>query len=321
MTLPYSQVPAITHDLIRDVMTEGVFKGNVFLSKLREKQELEDGGNKILAPLMTEDDTGSTGGFYSPRDVLSLDEYDGISASEHDFKYIYESVVIYKADIAKNMGKAGVLKLVEKKVRQAELAMRQRMSKGVFSDGTAATGALSAQQFIGTESIIKASGTYGSISPTDLATWVSTVLGNSGVARALTLDLVNQAKDEATEPGVGEPSLGVMTKEVFTKFKGLLDANQRPLKEDTLGGQGHKGVEIMYMGVPHIVDNNAPAQSLLYIDENYFKLHVQKDNNMRRQTIKDLETADALLERIFLYGNIVASERKFHSRVDDITIS
>jgi hypothetical protein len=320
MSFSYNQVTAITHDLIKNKMTEGVFKASKFLSRLREKQDIEDGGNKIICPLMTEDDTGTTGEFYSPRDQLSLDEYDGISASEHDWKYIQETVVVYKADIAKNSGRAGVLKLVDKKVRQGELAMRQRMSKGVFSDGTAATGALTVNQYVGLQKIIQDSGSYGGISPADLATWVATVLDNGGADRALTLDLINQAKDLSTEEGIGGPTLGIMTKEVFTKFKGLLDANQRTMREDSLSGQGHKGLEISYMGIPHIIDNNMPAQTLYYVDENHFKLHVQKDNNMRRQSISDLETADALLERIFCYSAVAASERKFHASVEDITI-
>jgi len=325
MAFNYSQVTAITHDLIKDDLSIGIFKSNRFLNHLREKQDLEDGGNKIICPLMVKDDTGTTGQFYSPRDALSLDEYDGISASEHDWKYITESVVIYKADIAKNAGKLGVLKLISSKVKQAELAFKQRMVKGALSDGTAATGALSSKQFIGLDKIIAASGTYGGISPTDLATWVSYVSDAAGVDRAITKTLVDDAYDQAVEEGIGGPKLGIMQKSMFTKFKGILEANQRTSKEDTLNGQGHKGQVLVYNGIEHFIENNMPNTAagdgqLWYIDTDHFNLTVQKDNNMRRQSIKDLETADALLERIFLYGNTVGKERKFHSRLTDITI-
>jgi len=320
MALTYGQITAVTHDLIKDKMTEGIFTSNAFLNKLREKQELEDGGNKIICPLMAADDTETTGEFYSPRDALSLQEYDGISASEHDWKYIYESVVIYKADIAKNAGRLGVLKLVDKKVRQGELAFKQRMIKGALSDGTAATGAASTKQFIGLQAVIASSGTYGGIAPADLATWVSTVDDNSGVNRTLTQAIVDSNYDSAVEEGRGAPSLGLMDKNVFSKFKGLFTAYQRTTSDSKLDGFGHKGTMIVYNGIPYMVENQMPGNTLFHVDEEHFKLHVQKDNNMRRQSIKDLETADALLERIFLYGNTVASERKFHSRVNDITV-
>lgn len=320
MALTYNQVTAITHDLIKDKMTEGVFTGNKYLTRLREKQELEEGGNQILCPLMSVDDTGSTGEFYTPRDNLSLNEYDGISASVHQWRYIYESVVIYKPDIAKNAGRLGVLKLIDKKVRQAELAMMQRMVKGALSDGGATLGAADTDQFDGLNGVIASSGTYGGISSTDLATWVSYVDDNSAVLRALTQAILDKAFDQAVEEGQGGPTLGLMDKSVFSKFKGLLTGQQRVTRENTVSGQGHKGQVIIYNGIDHMIENQMPANTLFYVDEEHFKLHVHQDHNMRRQSIKDLETADALLERIFLYGNTIASERKYHSRINDITV-
>lgn len=318
--LTYTQVTAITHDLILEKMSEGIFTSNRCLMRARAKQELEDGGKQIIAPLMVEDDTGSTGDFFSPRDALSLDEYDGLSASLHAWKYIHESVVIYKADIAQNSGKAGVLKLIDQKVRQAEMAMKQRLIKGYLSDGTVSTGALTANQFVGLQAVIAASGTYGSIAPADLASWVSYVDDNSGTPRTLTQAIVDKAYDQAVEEGIGGPTMGIMDKSVFTKFKGLLTGQQRVTREDTVSGQGHKGQVIVYNGIDHFIENQMPAQTMFYVDEEHYKLHVHRDHNMRKQSIQDLETADALLERIFLYGATVASERKFHSRVNDITV-
>ena len=320
MAFTYDQVQAITHDLIKDKMADGVFKSNAFLMRLREKQELEEGGNKILCPILTEDDTGTQGEFYQKSDALSLTAYDGISASEHDWKYIYESVVVYKADIAKNSGKLGVLKLVEQKVKQAEKAMKQRMVKGVLSDGTVGTGALDADQFVGLDAIIASSGTYGGIAPADLAQWVSYVDDNGAVLRALTQEIVDKAYDQAVESGIGGPTVGIMDKSVFTKFKGLLTPIQRTTRENTLDGLGHKGQSVVYNGIDYMIENNMPANTIFMVDEESAKLHVHKDHNMRRQSIKDLETSDALLERIFLYGAFAASERRFQSRINDITV-
>jgi hypothetical protein len=325
MAFTYTQVTAITHDLIKNKMTEGIFTSNEFLKRLRSKQELEEGGNKIICPIMTGDDTDSTGNFYDPRDNLSLDEYDAISASEHDWKYLYESVVIYKADIAKNAGRLGVLKLIDKKVRQAERAFSQRLIKGVMSDGTATTGALTAKQFVGMQKFIDSSGNYGNIAVADLATWVSYVDDNSGTGRALTQAIVDKAYDQAVEEGQGGPTLGLMDKSVYSKFKGLLTGIQRTTRDSTLDGLGHKGQKLVYNGIDHMIENQMPTTSggdgiLFYVDEEHAKLHVHKDHNMRRQSIKDLETSDALLERLFLYGAYVASERKYHSRVNDINL-
>jgi|GEM_PF-6186108 len=320
MALNYSQITALTNKLIKKKLTEGVFKNDKLLKRLRENQELEDGGTSITCPLYTIDDTGSTGEFYSPRDTLSLTEYDGISASDHQWRYIQESVVIYKADIAKNGGDSGKVKLVSSKVKQAEMAMKQRMIKGILSDGGASLGAADSDQFDGLEAIIASSGTYGGIAPADLASWVSYVDDNGGSARALTQTILDKAFDQTVEEGIGGATLGMCDKSVFTKFKGLLTGQQRTTREDSVSGQGHKGQTIVYNGIDHMIVNLMPGSTLFYVDEEHCKLHVHTDHNMRRQSIQDLETADALLERIFLYGNLAASERKYHSRVNDIAV-
>lgn len=314
MAFTYTQVTAITHDMIKDKLTDGVFNSNFCLKRFRDGQELEDGGNKILAPLMVIDDTGSTGGWYDSRDALNLDEYDGLSASEHSWRQLYEQVVIYKSDIAKNGGRLGVLKLIRSKVKQAEMAFMQRLMKGILS-GTAAN-----KQFVGFDSIIASSGTYGGIAPADLATWVSTVDDNSGVNRTLTEAILTKNFDSTVEEGKGGATLGMLDKNVFTKVKGLLVGYQRTGDDDSLDGMGHKGTTLRYNGITYAVENNMPSNTIFHVDERHAKLHVQKDNDMRRQSISDLETADALLERIFLYGALVASERKFHGRINDISV-
>lgn len=323
MALPYNQVTAITHDLIKDKMTEGVFNSAAFTKRLREKQVVEEGGSRIICPLMAKDDTGSNGQFYARGDSLNLTEVDTISASVHDWKLLEETVVVYKIDIAKNAGKYGVLKLVGSRVKQAEMAMGQRFVKGALSDGTAGTGALDADQYVGLDAIIAAAGTYGSIAPADLATWVSYVNDNGAVGRALTKELLDLGYDQAAEFGIGAPTCAILNKSVFGKMKALLDPAQRTTRDSSLGGLGHKGQSVVYNGIDYIIENNMPDTAggdgqIFYVDEEHFKFHVHKDNNMRRQSESSLETEDALLERIFLYGEVIASERKFHSRVTDI---
>lgn len=320
MALTYGQVTSITHDLIKNELADGVFKSNAFLARLREKQVLEDGGNKIICPLFSVDDTGTQGAFYSKGDALSITGYEAITASEHDWKLIYEPVRIDKIDIAKNAGKLGVLKLIDSKVRQAEKAMMQRMAKGAVSDGTAGTGALDADQFVGLDAVIDTASTYGGIAVADLAAWVGVVDDNGGTNRALTQEIVDGAYDKAVEAGIGGPTCAIMDKNVFTKFKGLLTGVQRTMREDSLSGLGHKGQMVVYNGIDFLIENNMKANTMFLVDEQNFRLHVHRDNNMRRETIENLETQDALLERIFLYGNVVASERRFQSRINDITV-
>jgi hypothetical protein len=324
MALPYSEIGAIAHNLILEKATHGVFNSNTVLKRFRDKAVIEEGGNNIKAPLAIVDDTGTNGGFYSPNDSLSLSSYDALSASFHEWKYINESIVILKADIAKAGGKYGVLKLIDEKVRVGERAMQQRMMKGLYSDGTVSTGALSADQYVGVLLAIKGSGTYGSIAPADLASWISYVNGNSGTPRAISQAILDLSIEKGSK-GSMRPTLGFGSTTVVAKIKALMPTYQRVVNTNSsLNGLGHKDEVLDYAGVAIVADDNIDSSdndSFYLINENFAKIHVHKDNNMRVQKISDLETSDSLLERIFDYSAFVVYERCLHSKIEDITLT
>ena len=316
MALPYNELPAITHDLIKETMTLGSFSDEALLDRFLSKAEKESGGDNIKCPLSAVDESGTQGAFYSKGDALSLQSYEAISASVHAWRRIYESVVVDKLDIAKNQDKHGVLKLLASKVMVAKAAMAQRMTKGILSDGSGSSQNNDDDQFDGFEAFVAASGAYGGINSTDLASWAATVTGSVGT---LTKAILDASFDATYFAGQGGATFGVSTVNVFTIIKGLLHGNQRTMREDTLSGLGNKGQSLVYNGIDYITNRDVLSGYLYHIDEKHVKFHVHKDHNMRRQTISDLETADAMCERIFLYGNIVASERKYNSKLTGIT--
>lgn len=116
-------------------------------------------------------------------------------------------------------------------------------------------------------------------------------------------------------------TLAIMAKLVFSKVKGLLTAQQRTTRESTMDGFGHKGIILVYNGIDFLIENLMPSGVLYHIAEEFFKLHVLEGHFMRLDKHASLETADALMERIFIYGQIVGSERKYHSKIGDITIT
>jgi len=313
----FNELQAITHDLIKDKLTMGVFNSDYLLQRFRERQELEDGGDRIKCPLAIIDETGTPGGFYSKGSALSLQTVEHLSASFHSWRQVEEPVVVDKLDIAKNASKHGQLKLVAGKVQVAKGAMAQRMLKGILSDGSATSQNNDTDQFDGFDSFVQSSGSYGGISSTDLSTWAATVTAAGGV---LTKALLDASFDATFYAGQGGATMGATTVGVFTAIKGLLQGNQRTQNEiNSLSGAGNKGQSLVYNGIDYFTSQDITAQQLYHIDEGHTKLHVHKDHNMRVQSIKDLETVDAILERIFLYGNIACSELKYNSTLTGIT--
>lgn len=320
MALPYSAIGAIANEAILKDLANAVFKSNLVLERMKKNIVIEDGGTSIKASLFVLDDTGTTGAWYAKGDALSLQAYDGISASTHAWRYLYESLVVSKIEMAQSGGQAGSIKILTAKMKQMSLAFSQRLMKGVISDGGASEGAADTDQIDGFNAILSTSSTYGGIAVADLSSWVAVVLENSGTPRAITQALVDQAMDNATEGGIGGPTMCIMGRGARTKFKSLLTAFQQTQRVSSVDGLGHQGDTIVYNGIDFLVENNMPSGELWFIDEKFAKLHVLKDGNFRNESFPALESQDALLNRVHLYAQLVGNERRFHAKLDDIIV-
>lgn len=320
MTISIGQVQALTVKGIeaKGGVRDAVFKNHAYLKRLREKQGIYS-GEKLTMPFMYIDDTETTGGWYEGAEALPLDMYDGITELSFDLKELHESLVITHRDLARNSGKEARLKLLESKLKQMETAMRQRFTRSIYGDGTAATGAMSAKQVIGLQAFLKSSAVdYGGVTNTDVSVHVAYVNDNASVARALSTALDQAVLGGASE-GEEKPTLRIMPQLVMNQFIELLKPHQRTTREDNLSGLGHDGSNtLVYSGVDCIVDNLAPAGEIQYINEKHVRLYSHPDYDMKRVQKGDLETVDAMLQRLFWKGVFACDVLRYQGRLKDI---
>lgn len=321
MAISVGQVQALT---VKGIESKGgvrdaVFKNHAYLNRLKPKQGVYS-GEKLTIPFVYKDDTESNGGFYQGAETLSLDMYDPYTELSFDLIEIQESLVISHRDLARNSGKEARLKLISERLKTMETAMRQRFVKGIFSDGTAATGALTTKQFPGIQAFLKSSSVnYGGLTDTDVSVHVAYVNDNSSVARALTTALHQDVLGGASE-GDEKPTLGIMRQNVMNKFIELIKPHQRTTREGSLDGMGHAKNTLVYSGVDHIVDNLAPAQSIAFLNENHVKLYTHPEYDMKRVEKGDLETMDAMLQRLFWKGVYACGVLRYQGWLKDIQL-
>lgn len=322
MALSIGQVEALT---VKGIDAEGgvkdaIFKNHAFLSRLKDKQGIYSGEKKTF-PFNYVDDTTSTGGYHVGAETLSLDMYDPFTELSFDIVELYESLVITHRDLARNSGKEARLNLIAERLKMMEKAMRQRFTKGIFSDGTASTGALTTAQFPGIQAFLKSSAVnYGGVTSTDVSVHVAYVADNSSVNRALTTALIQKVIGGASE-GEEKPTVGIMRQNVMNEFIELIKPHQRTVKEDSLDGLGHAKNTLVYSGVDHIVDNLAPANSIAYLNEKFVKLYAHPDYDMKRVEKKDLETIDGMLQRLHWKGVFACSVLRYQGWLKDISAS
>jgi hypothetical protein len=313
MTLSVGQVQALTVKGIeaKGGVRDAVFKNHSYLKRLREKQGVYS-GEKMSFPFMYQDDEDSTGSWYEGAETLSLDMYDPFTELSFDLKELQESLVITHRDLARNSGKEARIKLVDARLSHMEMAMRQRFTRGIYGDGTNTKEVLGVQTFLKSSSV-----NYGGVTDTDVSVHVATVLSNSGTARALSTALDQAALGGASE-GEEKPTLRIMPQLVMNQFIELLKPHQRTTRESSLNGLGHEGNTLVYSGVDSIVDNLAPAGSIIYLNEKHVKLWSHPDYDMKRVQKGDLETMDAMLQRLFWKGIYVCDVLRYQAWLKDI---
>lgn len=321
MTLSVGQVQALT---VKGIDAEGgvrdaIFKNHAFLSRLKDKEGIYSGEKKTF-PFNYLDDSSTTGSYYQGAEALSLDLYDPFTELSFDLVELQESLVITHRDLARNSGKEARLNLIAERLKMMEKSMRQRFTKGIFSDGTAATGALTTSQFPGIQAFLKSSAVnYGGVTnTTDVSVHVAYVADNSGVNRALTTALHQSVLGGASE-GEEKPTVAIMQQAVMNQLIELLKPHQRTTRESTLGGLGHGENTLVYSGVDHIIDNLAPANSIAFLNEKFVKLYAHPEYNMKRVEKKDLEQQDAMLQRLFWKGVFACSVLRYQGWLKDIT--
>lgn len=315
MALTVGQVSALTTKGIESAggVADAIFKNHAFLSRLKPKEGSYSGEKKTF-PFNYLDDTSTTGSFYSGAEALSLDMYDPFSELSFDLKEVQETLVITHLDLAKNSGKEARLNLIEQRLKSMEQSMRQRFTKAIMGDGT------NVKEFVGIQAFLKSSSVnYGGVTDTDVPVHVAYVNSNGAVLRALTTALVQDAIGGASE-GEEKPTVGIMRQNVCNQFLELLKPHQRTTRESTLSNLGHAGNTLVYSGIDHIIDNLAPATSIAYLNEKFVRLYAHPEYNMKVVKKDDLETMDAILQRLFYKGLFACNLLRYQSWLKDVIV-
>ncbi len=320
MTLTYTQITALTERTFLNKVADGVFRSKAVLARLNRPgfKQLKDGGHEILCPIINSKPGDPAAKYYDEYDTLDNDPTDDTTAAVFQWKQIYEPIRIGRKSMLINSGDAAKLSLIATKMQIAEKNIRDILSSGIFSDGTALTGALSTKQLTGIRAAISTTSTYGGIAVSDFAEWIAVSKTGSGVNRAASLPLLQTLEGSITE-GDDRPTAFYMTQSVYDEFWSLYQPHQR-IESTEMAKLGFSGV-LQFNGKPMIVDSHMRANYVYGVNENYLFLAVHKDEDMRKETIERMETSNSMLMRLFWMGNVVCNNRRFQGELGDISIA
>jgi hypothetical protein len=167
MALTYDQITAITEKKFIPKLVDNIFNSNVLLKKLKAKEKLQSGGDKVLVPLAYAQTSAS--GWYQGSETLDTTDNEQITSAEFEWKQLYANISITRRDELRNSGDAAIINFVKSKVQIAEKTIRDKLSTAIYNVGT------DAKQIQGLRLLLSTSNTYGGIDQSTYTWWQAQV--------------------------------------------------------------------------------------------------------------------------------------------------
>jgi len=311
MALSYNEISAITEKYFKPKLVDNIFKSNVLFSRLRDKQEKLDGGERVLLPVAYA--TTTAAGAYYGADTLQTSPNDQITSAEFIWKQYYANITITGLDELKNSGDAAKVSFVKSKVQLAEKSLAYALGNDIYNIGTDAQALVGLRAAVNSSSNYGgASTTYGGIDRSSYSWW------NAQVDSSTTTLSINAMESLFGLCTIGNvhPTLIVTTQAVWDSYFGLLQPQQR-FTDSKMADAGW--ANITFRSVPVIVDNRAPTGFMFMVNEDYIKLYTHSKRDFKFEPFIKPVNQDIATSKIYWAGILACDNPRLQGVMTALT--
>jgi hypothetical protein len=316
MSLTFTELEAITDDYFLadnkkaiDIYFTESFLLDRWMNKHTGMWERPDGGKKIRIPLAYDI---AEGGAYERADTLSSDDKEILNAAYFGWKHYYGNATIFRTDELQNAGEYAEVQLVESRISAAQKKVTKDLSTDIY--GSASD---TAKQLTGFLTMFNAttSTKYGDIAEADLVAqdgtkpWKANLtITSEGISLAVLRTLASTAKIGNGKED--KPNIGVTTETLFNIIKGILQAQQQFIKDDSTVKAGFTNLVFEEMILN--ADDYCPSGYSMLFNEAHTGFAVHKSGFFVRAPWADMIVAGkaAKAMKIFWDGNLINRHRK-----------
>jgi hypothetical protein len=274
-------------------MVDNIFASNALLQRAKKKwYESVPGGTKIMQPLAYA--TTSNFEWYTGGSTLNVSSNEQMTSAEFEWKQCKASIVINGTDELKNSGDAQVVNMLKAEVQMAEKSLSDQLGTGLFNAGN------TTNAIIGLRAMVLNSGTYGIISRTSNSWWNAQI---DSTTTALSLAKAQALYGDCSVDS-DRPTVIVTTQNTYDDFYALIQPQQRFGDEETVKAGF---TNILWNGLPIIVDSHCPSGYLFMLNEKYISLKYQKDRNFSLTNFQTPVNQDARYAHVFWMGALTGS--------------
>ncbi len=336
-TVNYDALLSTTLFAYRKTLYDNIFKDSAFLAALREfgGVEKQDGGERIALPLMY--GSSSTVKSYSDYETLDTTPQDGFTTAFETWRELAGTISISRKEERQNSGEGRLINLLESKVKQAEMSMRETINDqliaGTVSSAEFVPGNLSKDlnplgYFLRKDNTANptSGGNVGNIAASN--TWwrhktavVDSASTDTGNAFALNVTTYAGLKvalrrmyNHCSRGSGGSPNLVVMDQNSYETYENALDVNIR-FQSTRLGELGFdtvklRGAEVIWDETTPDVNTGTLAitdGTAFFLNTSFYKLVIDSDTDIVTTPFVEPENQTAKTAKILFMANACVS--------------
>lgn len=321
-SVDYVGLTALTKEQYVPKMVDNIKKKSVVLSRFLAKSTANASGNKIHQPIEYADSDAV--GFYDKYDTLSIEPNENYVDAQYSWAQAHASITISGYEERVNDSPEKLIDLLGAKMKTAEKSLAKKFSDVFY--GSANTG--DEQKFCSLRDIAYDgdptghAGGLGGLAVATHAWWKGAfetdLVADSRIIGGSEADFDNFAKNFDTIAREGwekmskdsgdRPSLIVGSQLVFDAYEQhLSDKKRTGMSSGELADAGF--TNMMYRGVPLVVDPSCPASEMYFINEEYLKMKHNRKANFSFTGFTAPVDQDVRTGHILWMGQLVCSNR------------
>jgi hypothetical protein len=292
----------------RKDLQDAIFNDLATIKFLKDKgQVILDGGATITVPLMYAKNT--TAAFYNGYDPIDVTPQEGFTVGQYEWKESAVSVsVSNREESIQNVGPSAVLNIVNSKIDQAELSLKDLLNTAMYTSSPASTAINSLV------TLTDATSTIGSINSTTYSWWQANVNTGGSFAAQGRSDML-ALYNELLVAGAA-PDFLVTTPTVHAYYEGSLVPSMRYTNNAV--GDASFG-KLQYKNIPVLIDTAATSGVMYFLNSKHIQLYVSSGNNLKMTEWVKPATQTAKVAQIIMACQLATNNRRHLGKITTIS--
>lgn len=310
-----NEINSISRRYIHPQLVDNVYRSNPMFFRLNAmNKKMLQGGLQIEVPLVFQ--RFAAGGFYQGYDLLDVTPSDTVKNAAFDWKQAYVPVSVDGLTLIRADSPEAVVNFLTFYFENAQAELAEILGTGVWSDVVSNNKVIDGLKGAVDDGTIAT--TYGGLSRSTNLFWKSQIDSSTAT---LTLVSMRTMMGNTSEGG-RHPTLLVGTQLNYNRFWNLVQPSQAfPVQpgghDEQLAQAGFSN--LLFDGVPFVVDSHVPANHIFFLNEDYIYLFVNPRADFNMKEFREPVNQDAMTSLILWAGNVVLSNCQRQGKMTAVT--